>query len=48
LGAGASPDYEGPDDTSGVSMLMLRKNYDGGRFIKMICPSLMLTYRWKK
>mgnify|MGYP003572340626 FL=1 len=43
LGAGATPDYEGSDDTTGVPMFMLNMNYDSGRFVKLMGPNLKVN-----
>ena len=43
LGAGAAPDYEGSDDTTGVPMFMFQHNYDSGRFVKLMGPNLKVN-----
>ena len=43
LGAGATPDYEGSDDTTGVPMFMFQQNYDSGRFFKLVGPNLKVN-----
>jgi outer membrane scaffolding protein for murein synthesis (MipA/OmpV family) len=43
FGAGFAPDYEGSDDNQGVPMLMLKGNYDSGRFFSLLGTNLKLN-----
>ncbi len=43
LGAGAAPDYEGSEDTTGVPLFLFQHNYDSGRFVKLNGPNLKVN-----
>ena len=43
LGAGMAPDYEGSDDMTTVPMLMLRGNYDSGRYFALMVTNFKLN-----
>jgi outer membrane protein len=43
LGAGAAPDYEGSEDTTGVPLFLFQHNYDSGRFFKLMGPNLKVN-----
>ena len=43
LGAGIAPDYEGSDDMTAVPMLMLRGNYDSGRYFALMGTNFKLN-----
>ena len=43
LGAGAAPDYEGSEDTTGVPLFLFQHNYDSGRFFKLNGPKLKVN-----
>ena len=43
LGAGAAPDYEGSDDTTGIPMFMFNQRYDSGRSVNLMGPTLKVN-----
>jgi len=43
LGVGVAPDYEGSDDSQAVPMLMLKGNYDSGRFFSLLGTNLKVN-----
>jgi outer membrane protein len=44
LGAGVAPDYEGSDDSQGIPLLMLKGNYDSGRFFSLLGTNLKVNF----
>jgi outer membrane scaffolding protein for murein synthesis (MipA/OmpV family) len=43
LGVATVPDYEGSDDQKGVPLLMLKGNYDSGRFFSLLGTNLKVN-----